>query len=140
MFYVWLGIIILLTIVELLTVQLTTIYFVLSGIVALFLSFQIKSFPIQFAVFILLGIILLVTTRSLLQKLLKRSTLDQQKEKIVGMEGIVIDLIKRNKLGAVKVDGKIWVASASKKIPVGSRVSIESVDGTTLRVNIQEEV
>ena len=70
MFYIWLAIVILLTIVEFLTVNLTTIWFVVSAIVALLLSFIIDNFLLQFAVFVILGIALLITTRPTLMKLL----------------------------------------------------------------------
>jgi len=120
--------------VELLTVQLTTIYFVVSGIISLILSFYIKSFPIQFAVFAILGFILLVTTRSYLQKLLKKTFPESHPESLIGMQGIVVDALKRNHKGAVKVGRKIWAASATKKIKVGSNVKILEIDGMTLKV------
>ena len=59
MFYIWLAIIILLAIAEAMTINLVTIWYVASGIVALILSFFIDNFTIQFAVFTLLGTFLL---------------------------------------------------------------------------------
>ena len=140
MFYIWLGIIILLTIVELLTVQLTTVYFALSGIVALLLSFQIKSFPIQFMIFVVLGIVLMITTRPTLQKLLKRMPNEQQQKKLLGMQGIVIEEIKKGYTGTVKVNGRLWSASSSKKIKIGCFVKILEIDGMTLKVEPQDEI
>ena len=61
MWYEWLAVIIILAFVEFLTVGLTTIWFVISGIVALLASFVIDDFAIQFAIFVILGIILLLT-------------------------------------------------------------------------------
>ena len=60
MFYVWLTIVVLLTIVEAMTVNLTTIWFVVSGLVAIGLSFVTDIFLIQFGVFVCLGIVLLI--------------------------------------------------------------------------------
>ena len=141
MFYIWIGIIILLTIVELLTVKLTTVYFGFSGIVALLLSFRVESFPIQFAVFAILGIILLVTTKPTLEKLLKRTPSNLDQESILGMQGVVIDAMRKNHPGTIKVGGKVWAAISQKKIKVGSTVKILEVDGMTLKVApVEEEV
>ena len=68
MWYEWLAVIIILAFVEFLTVGLTTIWFVISGIVALLASFVIDDFAIQFAIFVILGIILLLTTRKKLEE------------------------------------------------------------------------
>ena len=58
MFWIWLGIIIALTFIELITINLTTVWFVVSGLVAIGLSFVTDIFLIQFGVFVCLGIVL----------------------------------------------------------------------------------
>ena len=58
----------LLAILEVVTINLVSIWFIISAIVSLFLSFAIDSFYIQFAVFVGLGIILLLLTRPYLVK------------------------------------------------------------------------
>lgn len=134
MWYIWLGIVILLALIELMTVNLTTVWFVLSGIVALFTSFFVDSFLIQFAVFVLLGIVLLVKTKSTLQKWLHDNHPNLNIERIIGMEGIVTEEIQKNLAGEVKVDGKHWTAIASKKIKKGSIVHILEIEGVKVRV------
>lgn len=134
MFYVWLGIIILLTIVELLTVNLTTIWFVISGIIALLLTFITDSFLIEFAVFVVLGVILLVTTRPFFEKFLQVHKERTNIDRVIGMVGEVTEEIKKNKMGEVKVDGKRWTAYASHKIKVGTMVDIIKIDGVKLEV------
>lgn len=139
MFYVWLGIIILLTIIELLTINLTTIWFVISGILALLLSFVTDNFLIQFGVFVVLGVILLITTRPFFEKFLQVDSEKTNVDRIIGMRGEVTEEIKRNKNGEVKVDGKKWTAYASKKIKVGATVEILKIDGVKLEVKECEE-
>lgn len=68
MWIAWLIIIILLTFLEVATVNLVSIWFVMSAIVSLFVSFAIDSFYIQFAIFVCLGIILMLLTRPYLVK------------------------------------------------------------------------
>ena len=71
MIWIWLGIIIVLTLLELSTKNIVTIWFVGSAIVSLILSIFIDSYFIQFLVFVILGLILLVTLRDYLVKLIK---------------------------------------------------------------------
>lgn len=131
MFYVWLGIIILLAIVELLTVELTTIWFVISGVVALLLTFVTDNFLFQFVVFVVLGVILLVSLKSYLQIFLE----ERSKNKLLNMDGKVIEDISKKKAGVVLVGRKKYIAyTSNKKIKKGSTVEILKIDGTSLRV------
>ena len=68
MVWIWLGIVIFLIFIEVITVGLTTVWFVISGFVSLILSLFIDSIEIEFSVFVLLGVLLLITTRPYLVK------------------------------------------------------------------------
>lgn len=139
MFYIWLLITILLGAIEALSINLTTIWFVISALISLLLSFFIDNFIIQFGVFVILGIILLITTRPLLVKFLKPKNEKTNFDRILDMKGIVTEEISRNKNGEVKVDGKKWSAYASKKIKVDSIVKILEINGTKLKVEEVED-
>lgn len=134
MFYIWLMIIILLAIVEIITVNLTTIWFVVSGLLALFISFVCDTFIIQFAVFVVLGIVLLITTKPYINKLLQSNDNKTNLDRVEGMTGIVTEEITKKKFGEVKVDGKLWTAYADQKIKVDSMVKIIKIDGVKLKV------
>jgi len=137
MWYIWLGIIILLALIEVMTINLTTVWFVISGLVALLISFVIDNFFIQFGVFVVLGVALLVKTRSVMEKWLKQNRSKTNLDRIVGMEGIVTEEITKHQIGEVKVDGKKWSAKADKKIKEGSTVNILKIEGVKV---IVEEV
>lgn len=139
MSYIWLGVVILLTLVECMTVGLTTIWFVISGLVALLVSLAVDNFVLQFGIFVILGIILLITTRPLLLKFIKPKEEKTNFDRIIGMEGIVTEEINKNNVGEVKVDGKKWSAVSNKKIPKDSVVKILAIDGVKLRVEKVEE-
>ncbi len=130
----WLMLVIVLSIIEIATVNLLTIWFVISGIVALILSFFIKDTAIVSTIFAVLGIILLFTTRPLFYKLLKPKNEKTNFDRIIGKVGIVTEEIKRNQIGEVKVDGKKWSAISNKKIEVGKEVIIEAIEGVKLLV------
>ena len=135
----WLIIIILLIIVEVMTINLTTIWFVISGLFALLLSFFTDNFLIQFSVFTIGGIILLIVTRPILKNIIKENKESTNLDRVIGMEGIVTSKIKKNLPGEVKVDGKRWTAIASKNIDVDSTVKVLSIDGVKLKVEKMEE-
>ena len=68
MTWIWLGLIITLTLIELLTKNIVTIWYIGSSSISLILSFFIDSFLIEFLVFAIIGTILLFTTRDYLIK------------------------------------------------------------------------
>ena len=134
MSYLWLGIIILLAIAEITTINLTTIWFVISGLVALLLSFFVDSFIIQLGVFVILGIVLLITTKNKLQSLVLEHNEKTNLDRILGKTGFVIEKITRRNNGAVKVDGKVWTAFSDTYIPVDSEVEILAIEGAKIKV------
>ncbi len=139
MSYIWLIIVILLAIIEFLTINLTTIWFIASGIVALIISFMIKNFVLQLAVFAILGIILLVTTRPILIKIIKPKDSKTNVDRIIGMKGVVTESISDTNPGEVKVDGKHWTAISSESLKVDDIVKILSIDGVKLKVKKWED-
>lgn len=132
--YMWLIISIILGVVEILTVNLTTIWFVVSALVALFVSFFIDNFLIEMSIFVILGIILLITTRPLLNKLIKVKKENTNLDRVIGMVGIVTEDINKNSIGEVKVDGKRWSAISDKGIKKDTNVKILEVNGVKLKV------
>ncbi len=134
---IWLLIVIVLGFIELFTVNLVTIWFVASGIVALVLSYFDVPVPIQVTVFVILGIILLFTTKKPLEKMLNKTKQKTNVDRVLDMEGIVTEEIDKNSPGEVKVDGKRWTAIADTKIPKDATVKILKIEGVKL---IVEEV
>lgn len=138
MFYLWLGIVLLLGVVEAMTANLVCIWFILSGLVSLVLSFYVDNFIIELLVFILLGIILLVFTKKKLEEKLVRKE-KTNFDRIIGMKGIVTEEIDELVVGEVKVDGKKWSAISDDKIEVGERVRILNIKGVKLEVERVKE-
>lgn len=134
MVYLWVVIVILLAIVEAMTIDIVTIWFVISGLATIALSFFVDNFFIQLGLFTILGLLLLITTRPALKKYLKTKDEKTNFDRIIGMEGIVTEKITKNNVGEVKVDGKKWSAIADKTINVGSTVQILEITGVKVKV------
>ena len=139
MVWIWLGIIITLTLIEISTVNLVTVWYIVSAIIALGLSFFVEDYLIQFSVFVILGTILLFTTRSLLLKLLVKRKEKTNLDRVIGMIGFVTQEITKKNPGEVKVDGKKWTAIADKKIKPGSTIKVLEMEGVKLKVEEVEE-
>ena len=138
MTYFWLGIVIFLGFIEAITVQLVSIWFVISALVALAISLIIDNFMLEFAAFVIIGIILLITTRTTLEKKLVKKE-KTNFDRVIGMKCIVTDDITELKIGEVKVDGKIWSAVSKENLKVGDKVKILKIDGVKLKVKRWEE-
>lgn len=135
----WVIMILALAIIEVVTINLVTIWYVASAIVALIVSFFINNFTVQFSIFVILGTIFLITTKKTLDKLVKEKHAKTNLDRIVGMTGIVTEDISKNIVGAVKVDGKIWSATSNKMIKKGEVVRVLEINSTKLKVEKKEE-
>ena len=97
MFYTWLIIVIVLAIVEMLTVSLVSIWFVLSGILAMISTIFTDSIIIQMGIFVIFGIIFMLLTKKIVKKAVPQKV-KTNVDRIIGMEGIVTEKITKNHL------------------------------------------
>lgn len=138
MLYTWLGIIILLTFVEITTVDLVSIWFIAGSILALITSIFTDNVLIQVAIFTISSVILLITTRPILKKIFTPENVKLNIDRVIGMTGTVTEDIDVSN-GEVKVDGKLWTAYADKKIKKGEPIKVLAIDGVKLKVEKVEE-
>lgn len=138
MFYIWLAITVVLAIIEMSTVNLVSIWYIISSIIAMFTSLFIDSIVIQVAIFVLGGTILLILTKDAIKKILPEKT-KTNIDRIIGMKGIVTEKITKKNPGEVKVDGKHWTAVADETINEDETVEILEINSTKLKVKRMEE-
>ena len=55
-------------------------------------------------------------------------------DRIIGMNGVVIDDISNKEYGSVKVDGKIWRAYSKDKLQEGTHIKVLKINGNKLEV------
>jgi len=137
--WIWLFIIIILCAFEANTISLVSIWFIISGIISLILSILGIDFSICFAVFVVVGVILMVTTRKTLIKLLKVKKENTNLDRIIGKKGVVTEEIKKDSIGEVKVDGKKWSAYSNEFLPEGTIVRILEINSVKLNVEKRKE-
>ena len=130
MLWIWIGLIITLTLIELLASNLVTIWYVGSAIIALALSLFVDNYFIQFLVFAIIGTILMLTLRDNTAKLIREKT----KEKLMNKQGIVVEEVRKNKPGKVKINKRKYSATSNKKINVGHFIKVVEINGNQLKV------
>lgn len=140
----WLGVMLLCVVIEAATFALTTVWGAISAFVMIFVSRTNMPLKWQLILFLVLTIVLVLTTRPFAVKKLK---LGKDKTNVNSMEGqevLVTKRISRFEKGEVKAkNGVIWSAKNADEhdesdIPEGSVCKIVKVDGNTLSVKIKD--
>ncbi len=138
MVYAWLIIVIILGLLEVFTTNLVSIWFVISGILAMFLSLIADNLYLEVATFVVVGIMLMPISKKLYKKLKVASTRTNI-DRIIGMKGLVTKDITKDNIGEVKVDGKLWSAYSDSSIEKGSLVRVLSINSVKIKVEKWED-
>ena len=138
MVYTWFAIVIILGLLEAFTTNLVSIWFVISGILAMFLSLVTDNIYIQIGLFVVGGILLMPVSKVLYKKIKVNNTRTNF-DRIIGMKGLVTEDITKDNIGEVKVDGKRWSAYADNNIKKGTIVQILSINSVKIKVKKWED-
>lgn len=136
---IWLGIAVILGIIEVCTSQLVSIWFVIGAIVTAICSatFLKDNLLLQIAVFLAVSAITLVLTRPLVKRLKSFNKTKTNSDKNIGKTAIVITDIDNTKAtGIAEVDGSRWSARSKNGeiILAGTTVLVEEIQGVKLIV------
>lgn len=143
MFWVWLAVIAISIIIEIITLDLVSVWFAFGAVVPFILS-AIEGVGIewQIAIFVVVSALLIIFVRKYAQKLLFKNM--NAKTNVDALEGRKVRLLEDTdfeKNGSVKINDVVWTAISDdgKLIKQGSLVEIVKVDGNKLHVReIQE--
>ena len=138
MVYFWLGLVIVLGMIEVVTVNLVTIWFVLSGIISLLLSLFIDNFVIQFGAFVIFGVLFMALIRKYFEPKMGKNE-KTNLDRIIGMKGVVTEEKGSDNVLEVKVDGKKWSAVSNELLKKGELVKILKIKGVKLEVERWKE-
>lgn len=83
MLYIWLIVIVLLAFIEMSTVSLVCVWFILSAVFAMLVSIFVKLVWVQIAVFILLGLVFMPFTKKIVKMITDNNEKDRVGEKKV---------------------------------------------------------
>ena len=120
--YLWLAVGLVSFVVELLTVGLISIWFVLGALVALLLALLDLHIAIQVVAFVVVSLICIFCFRNYWVKHLKDNFIPTNLDAYVGKEVVVFEEINDSaNTGIIKINGQLW--------------SAKSIDGTVYAVN-----
>lgn len=135
----WFITFVILLFIEIITVNLVSIWFAIGALAALITSVFTDLFQIQLLVFGVVSVISLFVTKPIVKKLRKKEVVATNFDRVLDMDGVVTEEILPNEIGEVKVDGKKWSAISSEPISKGKIVEIKKIDGVKLIVKEKKE-
>jgi membrane protein implicated in regulation of membrane protease activity len=132
----WFLLVVIAAIVEVLTMDLTSIWFALSALVAFLLAIFGVSIPVQFLAFILISIGLLLSVRPLAKKYFQTNIISTNSDRLVGKKALCVKEIVAGGRGEVKIDGAIWTAITQDGSVILKDASVEvlAIEGVKLIV------
>lgn len=133
----WAVAIVLFAVLEAITTQLVSVWFIAGSIAALLSKWLGAPFYLQLIVFLGISVITLVLTRPLIKKHLKPKNEPTNADRVIGQTAVVTEKIDNlSATGQVKVDGQIWSARSCDDavIEEGKQVEIKRIDGVKLIV------
>ena len=137
MWQIWLIAAGIFLIIEIFTVGFFVFWFSIGSLIAMIISFFTSNVIVQVTVFIISSCILIFATKPLSNKVTKKDSVPTNVYSIIGKKAVVVeDIDWTTGQGQVKVNGEIWSAKSNEqsKIPKGSEVIVECVDGVKLQV------
>ncbi len=146
MWAIWLGILIIAIIVEFLTEELISVWFIGGAALALILSsFAYEAIPwwAELIVFVGVSLLLLLIVRPLAKEYLTKDQVDSNADTMVGKLGILTKDVTELDYGEVKISGNLWRAvlpAGEKEIKEGTKVKVIAIEGNKLIVKpLREE-
>ena len=142
--WIWLAVVVTATIIELTTLDMTSIWFAFSGLVALVLSaFDRIHWIVQLIVFVVLSAVLIVGLRPIARKLLlKHMNEKTNTDSLIGKRVYMLSTAKFGQIGSVKIADVVWSAipeNEEQTIEEGNIVEIVAIKGNKLVVKLSEK-
>lgn len=136
MLWIWLGIIIVSAVVELITIDLVSIWFTIGAICALIGEVFNLSQSIQIIIFVFVSLVCIIASRPLAKKYLKTKKVSTNYDRVIGQHGLVLKRIDADTRGEVKVLSMDWSAASidNSVLEAGDYCEILAVEGAHLVV------
>ena len=135
--FVWIAVAVVMFLIEASTVSLVSIWFGISAIITAIISLFGIGFYSQFAVFLLISFISVLSTRKFVKRYLNIRQQSTNSDSLIGKIAVVIhDITPFDQHGRVNVSGLDWAARCDilPNVSIGESVVIKSIEGVTLIV------
>ena len=135
--YIWLAVVAFSIIIEFLTTDLVSVWFIGGGLVAMILAILKVDLLWQLLAFIILSIVLLIFCRKPILKLIGKNISATNADSLIGKDFILLSPISFNVSGTVKINDVIWTADTETdgtEIAAGEVVTVVKIKGNKLIV------
>ena len=133
----WVLAVVVFLVMESLTYQMVSIWFIFGAIAGIIVHFLGGGFFVQFSVFIAVSLLLLILFRPIAMKMLKNQDFKSNADGLIG-KGVLIteDIDNINGKGKGKINGMEWTvrSETSEEIKAGSIVQVKRIEGVKLIV------
>lgn len=137
MFWVWIIILVLTVIFEILTTDLTSMWFSLGAFAALLLNLFVKDnlWWLQVIIFAVVATVSIIFFKPLLKKKMMNQKAKTNIDALINKTVVVVEPIAPNSPGTIKTEGIEWTAvTETDSFEPGDLVEIVSVSGNTFTV------
>jgi len=137
MIVIWFVVIILAAVIEMNTMDLSSIWFSAGALFAFIFALLKAGWVIQLLIFLVVSILLLLLVRPVVKRYLKTNIISTNSDRLVGKVAVCTKEIRYGERGEVKIDGKFWLAvtSGEEDIDVDEKVEVLAIEGVKLIVD-----
>ena len=139
---IWLVILIVLLVIEVITLDLSTIWFAGGALASFIAALAGANVAVQVVLFLAVSIILLLFTRPVVMKYLNRNKTATNADSLIGEQAVVTQTINNlMSRGEVFINGMAWTARSGREDEVIEKdtvVRILRIDGVKLIVERKE--
>ena len=141
MVWIWAVVFIVTLIIEIVTVELASIWFTFGSLVSFILALCHVNTTIQIIVFLIVSVLLLVFLRAIFMRFLKNNKETTNLDSVIGTIHTLQKEISPENPGEVKLNGVIWraVSKDDETINSGEKVKIIEVQGNKFIVKKENE-
>ena len=139
---IWLIAMIVFIVVEAATVSLMSLWFAGGALAAMVTTLLTDEVWLQILAFFAVSAVLLALLRPFARRLAATKKTATNVDSVIGKTGVVLeDIDNLAPAGQVKLDAMIWTARSTtgNKIPAGTVVRVDRVEGVKLYVTINKE-
>ncbi len=133
--YLWLFLFLLFLGIEIITTGLFfSLCFSFGALIAMTSSLFGATNVVSAVIFCVVSLICVIVIRPLMKKYIEKYKVQSNVDALVGCPAVVVEEIKPNKKGKVKIAGEVWSAISEEEFKTNDVATVVSVDGTKLVV------
>ena len=137
MIIIWFVVVIIAALIEMNTMDLTSIWFSVGALLAFVLAIANANIAIQIVVFFVVSIGLIIAVRPIAKNYFRTNRINTNADRLVGKVAVVTKDIRVGERGEVKIDGKYWLAVTNGKedLEIDEKVEVLAIEGVKLIVD-----